>query len=150
MHPEEARATAQAALELADVLAQAPASIPPELTQYGAWTPTDGSGAGLVFTSAAGAWKRIGRLVIASWLVVYPVTADASTNRVNGLPFQTTATPVQRQGFISYSDFGATIYVLPQLSDTYVRFFSAAGVGLTNAALSGKQVYGTVIYEAAS
>ncbi len=51
------------------------------------WTPTDASGATLVFTSALGYYTRIGRIIFFSCHVAYPATANGANAIIGGLPF---------------------------------------------------------------
>jgi hypothetical protein len=53
----------------------------------GSWTPTDGSGASLSFTSAAGSYTRIGNLVYCCGYVQYPSNANASNAAIGSLPY---------------------------------------------------------------
>lgn len=51
------------------------------------WTPSDGSGAGLSFTSISANYTRVGNMVFAYANFTYPSTADASNDAtVSGLP----------------------------------------------------------------
>jgi len=66
-------------------------SITSTLSHYeqGTFTPTDGSGAGLTFTSVSCNYTRIGRVVILTGSFVYPTTSSGSQARVTvgTLPF---------------------------------------------------------------
>lgn len=53
----------------------------------GNWTPTDGSGTGLVFTVIGARYTKIGRAVLIECNLQYPVTANGSTATIAGLPF---------------------------------------------------------------
>jgi hypothetical protein len=55
--------------------------------EEGTWTPTDGSGAGLTFSTATGTYTRIGRSVTLQFVVTYPVTASAAATKISGVPF---------------------------------------------------------------
>lgn len=55
--------------------------------EEGTWTPTDGSGAGLVLTINNAKYTKIGRIVFIEADVTYPVTANGSAARLAGLPF---------------------------------------------------------------
>jgi hypothetical protein len=58
-------------------------------TEYeeGTWTPTDASSDGLSFSNAYGKYTRIGNVVCAKLVVVYPTTSGTGTPRIDGLPF---------------------------------------------------------------
>lgn len=55
--------------------------------QLGTWTPTDGSGAGLVFTVTAAKYAKIGKIVLVVGDITFPTTASPAANTINGLPF---------------------------------------------------------------
>jgi len=55
--------------------------------EEGTWTPSDGSGAGLTFSSASGTYTKIGRMVFVSYAVTYPATSDTTDMAIDGLPF---------------------------------------------------------------
>ena len=55
--------------------------------EEGTWTPTDVSGAALSFTTAAGYYTKVGRLVVATFRIIFPATANATASFFGGLPF---------------------------------------------------------------
>ena len=55
--------------------------------ETGTWTPTDGSGAGLTFSTAVGTYTKVGNLVSVVYSVTYPSTVDTTDMAVGGLPF---------------------------------------------------------------
>ena len=58
------------------------------LTQtVGTWTPADGSGAGLTFSTAIGHYVKIGGLCNVFCYTVWPSTSAAGNVRISGLPF---------------------------------------------------------------
>jgi len=62
--------------------------------EEGTWTPSDTSGAGLTLTiTGTSTYTKIGRQVIATADITYPITVDASLTLVGGLPFTTAAAP---------------------------------------------------------
>jgi hypothetical protein len=112
----------------------------------GTWTPTDGSGAGLVLGSVGAVFTRIGREVICKFALSYPVTADASDARINGLPIAVAAATHARQGFISACALSTIRSPFPTTSGTFFNFRDTSNNNLTNADLSGLTVVGTLIY----
>lgn len=112
----------------------------------GTWTPTDASGAGLVLVTPEGMYEKHENLVIARFANNYPVTADASPSLMGGLPFSVDAGEPNRQGFVTYTNLGSHLYMLPMPGTSTVRVYTSAGVRITNAALSGKAFYGVLIY----
>lgn len=59
--------------------------------EEGTWTPTDGSGAGLVLTVNAATYVKVGKLVFINMYLIYPVTASAASAVIAGLPFTSQA-----------------------------------------------------------
>jgi len=55
--------------------------------QTGTWTPSDGSGAGLSYTGAAGIYTKTGNLVWISGLFTVPANSSGSGAVFAGLPF---------------------------------------------------------------
>ena len=55
--------------------------------EEGNWTPTDGSGAALSFTSAVAKYTKIGKAVFVEFRVTYPSTVSASNAVIASLPF---------------------------------------------------------------
>jgi len=113
--------------------------------EEGTWTPSDTSGAGLTLTiTGTSTYTKIGRQVIATADITYPVTVNASLTLIGGLPFTTAAAP-SGAGSIGYTDYGTWITASPSGSATAFRFIGATTF-LTNAQLSGKRVQVTIIY----
>jgi len=55
--------------------------------EEGTWTPTDGSGAGLVFSIGSCRYTKVGRLVTVQGSVTYPATASGANAIWGGFPF---------------------------------------------------------------
>jgi len=109
--------------------------------EEGAWTPIDGSGAGLVLTVNWAKYTKIGRVVSIECEVVYPVTADASAARLAGLPYSE-----------SYYGVGAVITNASTNVNALVNgggkinFQTTAAAGVMNSVFSGKYIRFTVQY----
>lgn len=117
--------------------------------EEGNWTPTDGSGAGLTLTyPTTSSYIKIGQLVIATWSVVYPVTASGAVVGIN-LPFTSMAGAQWNAGAF-YSTFATPFTGLVNAASTVMTFFTAGGAGITNANFSGKDVRGTAVYRAST
>jgi hypothetical protein len=113
--------------------------------EEGTWTPVDSSGASLSLTiTGTSTYTKIGRQVIATADITYPVTVSASLTLIGGLPF-TSATGPSGAASIAYTDYGTWITASPGSANTSFRYIGAGGF-LTNANLSGKRVVVTVIY----
>jgi len=117
--------------------------------EEGTWTPADNSGAGLSFTSVAGAYTKIGRLVTCQFNVNYPVTASTAQASINGLPYASgTVSNLDNPigGFITYTSANITFTVPGGSSATSINFWNLAGGQITNAQLSGANIRMTVVY----
>jgi hypothetical protein len=117
------------------------------------WQPTDNSGAGLAFTYDADDcfFVRAGDLVHAYFRLVFPATASGVAVMISGLPVSARATlhsvaPVP----ISFTNAGLTFVGLVRTGATFFQLFDNNGVPITNAQMSGKELRGCAIYEAAS
>ena len=117
--------------------------------EEGTWTPTDASGAGLTFTSVSGRYTKIGRIVVAQCNFTFPVTANANTIAIDGLPFTLSSSQANRQGFISYKNAALTVgdTLLPSASSTIFEVRTSGGGNRTNAEYSGAILISTCIYE---
>lgn len=112
----------------------------------GTWTPSDGSGAGLVFTGSAG-YTKIANIILAYADLAFPVTANGNNAVIAGLPFS-----VANQNY-AYSPFiinnNSTIVLEGQVQKNTSTFFIFAGAGnarITNANMSGIQTYFLSVY----
>lgn len=118
----------------------------------GAWVPTDGSGAGLVFVGAAGTYTKIGNMVFAQGLVEYPSTANSSNSQINGLPFTVANTSCGGQCQVTLSQNANSNYQLfPVANQTYIQPYLAATASTLaarakNSDLGGVSVYFQAIY----
>ena len=102
--------------------------------EEGTWTPVDDSGAGLTFTLGACTYTKIGRMVTCYAVVTYPVTADASSAKIAGFPFN----PSDRIfGQIAYTSASTAVVNYVQGSGAFV-FLWTPGVLTTNASVSNE------------
>jgi len=100
------------------------------------WTPTDASGAGLVFAGAVGGYQVIGPLVIYFARLTYPATANTATAQITGLPFP--SNPAYFTG--AYPTYSSVPVVLHHpVSTTIIHLQTQIGGGNPNNALSGGQ-----------
>jgi hypothetical protein len=114
--------------------------------EEGTWTPTDGSGAGLSFSSVDGIYCKIGRLVIAQASYVYPSTSSGAQARMSGLPFPSTA---QGGGFCMYTtaSVGFVIRNETNTTNTFFTNVTSPGASVLNSTLSSAGVQVTFIYQ---
>lgn len=105
--------------------------------EEGTWTPADGSGASLGFTSVSGNYTKIGRMVTAICSFTYPSTADTSFAIISGLPFTLNAGASTNSVLIGYKNGAATAAFMIGLGGTATfRPVNSAGSAITNAACS--------------
>jgi len=114
--------------------------------EEGTWTPVDLSGAGLTFSNSFGSYTKIGRMVIAQVLVIYPTTADVTGSRIGGLPFTVVDSngvfsPSRSGASVTFSDANISMYgLLSQATTEFYLFNQATTANVTNAILSEKAV----------
>lgn len=116
----------------------------------GSWTPTDASGAGLVFTSTSAAYTQIGNMIFAYAAVTYPVTANSANTLIGGLPVNFPAAFYGSQCFVTNTNVGTTFvaYAAPISGTATVLFNSSTNIQITNAAVSGKTIVFECVYPA--
>ncbi len=110
------------------------------------WTPTDVSGASLVFTVTSAAWTQIGRLVFAYAQVTYPVTANGLAAVIGGLPVVAPGFGYANQGFLSYTTSANASKITAVSGSNTAKFFTATGGAVTNANMSSTLNYFMLIY----
>jgi len=116
--------------------------------EEGTWTPIDGSGAGLSFTSASGHYTKIGRMVTVYFTLVYPATASASAARIGGLPFTSANTTNGSSNGCFNVNTSAQIVQPSVLANatTFAALITNAGISATNANLTSATLQGGVSY----
>lgn len=113
----------------------------------GTWTPTDQSGGGLTFAYTDTYYRKHEDLAIIGCTIKWPVTADTNGTLIGGVPFAAIGTPAAWQGFVSYTDCGIALRPLPAASEvTRFALYDPSGVNVTNAQMSDKYAYVTLIY----
>jgi hypothetical protein len=118
--------------------------------EEGTWTPVDDSGAGLTL-SAYGDYIKIGSLVVASFNITYPSTANTANSRIGGLPFTSRNVSGRvTDGFsIRFTDRLSAIALNQTPGTSYFFIITAApGAFITNAGMSGITVQGIITYTA--
>lgn len=106
----------------------------------GPWTPTDNSGATLVFTSVNCYYTQIGNLVFIYGTLTYPSTVSGSNASLGGLPFTVGST--SNPGVMTLSGSGLTSdrYLQPVGGSLTASIVSSIGTPSTNTGLSTKQI----------
>lgn len=105
------------------------------------WTPTDGSGASLVFTGVSAEYAIVGNIVLASAKLTYPSTASTNAAVIAGLPY-----PVPDAGYATAPDL---LYVVGAAAATIVSVINSStaaiyslttGAAVENVTLSGATI----------
>lgn len=106
--------------------------------EQGTWTPTDGSGAGLTFSTALGWYLKIGKQVTVTCRVVYPTTASTANAVISGLPFTSqTASLYIPTGILSNGGGTSAAYASIASNVAVIRLFNAStSVAITNVGFS--------------
>jgi hypothetical protein len=110
--------------------------------EEGTWTPTLGGDA--TYTSQAGTYTKVGRLVIANCILAVNIIGTGATNNVSGLPFTVRS---QAQGF------GGTPQYFENLANNVVLLNPSPNAGattitfLTLAAAGGTTSYNTALWQ---
>jgi len=107
--------------------------------EEGTWTPTDGSGAGLVFTGVVGRYTKIGQVVTYFGDVTYPVTANGSGSIIAGLPF-TSNSALNRTGSVISTTVNAVGSAVPPSTSVVLVFPAGSLTPPTNATLSTARI----------
>lgn len=119
--------------------------------ETGTWTPTDASGAGIGITPTTSYYIKIGRQVTCWTQIQYPTTANASVAKIGGYPFVATSAESLRSGtMIGYTNSATLSRVLLQLAAANNDFRDSTGTSLTNAQMSGVNIYYAVTYLAST
>jgi hypothetical protein len=122
-----------------------------DVTVSGAITPTDNSGASLVFTSVSAKYDKIGDVIFVFVSFVYPSTASAANASISlsGLPANFPSAGYGRQCTLNLNNATtAAAFVLPTVSSATVAFFSSVGTAVTNVNLSLSNVIFQCTYPA--
>jgi hypothetical protein len=121
--------------------------------EEGTWTPTDGSGAGLSFTSVYGSYTKIGRTVVATFRLTYPSTSSTAAGAISGLPFvtggQSGVGATAGGGFINYQQTNtAAIYLtLDASGGTKASWYTTGGATILNVTFTGALMAATIVYQ---
>lgn len=117
-------------------------SVISTLTQFQAWTPTDQSGASLVLTINDARYALIGNIVIVTFEITYPTTANGSPAQIS-LPVAPNGSTLSTGAIQSG---GATV-IVGQINGTTLKIKTAAGSStVANSAMSGLTIIGTLVY----
>lgn len=111
--------------------------------EEGTWTPVDGSGAGLTLTvNGSARYVKIGRFVFfAVNEIVYPSTANASSARINGLPFTSDSINFGTLSFVSNTANASAGLTIASANGIFI-YANGTTSSSTNANLSTSSIYG--------
>lgn len=116
----------------------------------GTWTPTDASGAGLVFTSVVNSqYVKIGSLVYVAGTVTYPATANGAGAEIGGLPFTVLIGSVPGLTIAYKTEPSLAYLALAENGSSFV-FYDNAGLSVTNATMSGDRLDFSGCYRASA
>jgi hypothetical protein len=116
----------------------------PATTACTSWTPTDQSGAGLIFTSVSAQYCQYGNLVIAYGTLTYPSTADATSAKIS-LPV---AVPNQPYAAVLSTNLAVNDYLKTLIGTSTASIVSSVGAAATNVSLTTKTIIFMLIYPA--
>lgn len=111
--------------------------------EEGTWTPVDGSGAGLTFSSATGTYTKIGNTVRVTASFAYPSNTDSSNTLVSGLPF-TAGGNAPLSFFNSTATSGDMAIIVNGTAGVY--FYTTSATRKTNIQYSGAIIYLSGVY----
>jgi hypothetical protein len=118
--------------------------------EEGTWTPADGSGAGLG-NLGTGSYTKIGRQVIISFDITYPITANGANTLITGLPFQFKGI---NSGAVCYgtafTNVGTWFYGQVLGDSTTFPWYNVSGGIVGNSQLSDKIIRGGICYTAST
>lgn len=120
--------------------------------EEGNWTPIDQSDGGLTFSNSYGTYTKVGRVVLANVIVVYPTTASTASVLIGGLPYAVANTngiysPSRGGGSVVYSDAGISMYAnLSQGATQFYMYNQTSGANITNNVVSGKVIRLMFVY----
>ena len=112
--------------------------------EEGTWTPADGSGAGLTFTSITANYTKIGNVVNVFTVLTYPATIDVSQAKISGLPFN--AGTFAQALFLAPANTNATGQGLASASTAIFLLYTQNGAVKTNVNMTGATIYLTGTY----
>lgn len=112
------------------------------------WTPASNGDA---FASATGRYTKIGDVVVATFIVQYPVTVNSGTAQITGWPFAASGANSEHNGLSVGYNTSAKVLGGSLAGSTFTfRSNGASGVTITNANLSGATISGVVTYKTAT
>lgn len=113
-----------------------------------AWTPASNGDA---FSSAVGRYTKIGDVVVATFIVQYPATANGATAQITGWPFAASGANSEHNGFSVGYNTSAKVLSGSLANSTFTfRSNGASGATIKNSDLTGAYISGVVTYKTAT
>lgn len=118
--------------------------------EEGTWTPADGSGASLSFTTVEGHYVKVGQLVSVAATLTYPSTANGSAAKISGLPFTLANTTNNIYVSVLVNSSGSTMIAVIGVKNTTTATLNNAQSEspFTNANMSTLTLRFTLTYRA--
>lgn len=105
------------------------------------WAPTDGSGAGLIFSGISGEYAVVGNIVLLSATLTYPSTADTSAAVLAGLPYTLPSAGYAIAPDLVYVPGAAFCGIVTVPNTKTAGIYSlSTGTAVENVTLSGKTI----------
>lgn len=122
-------------------------SLPSNVFQsQGIWTPTDQSGAGLVFTGVNCAWTRTGNMVNAYGRFTFPVTGNGAANIIGGLPFVLPNVTYAELGSLTATTIALCVALQAQKNTSNFLLLKNTGAQLLNSECSAGAFWFNINY----
>ncbi len=112
------------------------------------WTPTDGSGAALAFTSVNANYTRVGNMIFAYATLTYPSTVSGSNAIISGFPVAFPNQTYAQQCSLTYSNIATAVHMLPVVNSTSIGIFTTAGAAVTNTTMATGSIFFICTYPA--
>jgi hypothetical protein len=113
-----------------------------DVYEQGTWSPYNTYVT--LTVNEVGNYTRVGNLVMASFDVTFPVSANTNLAEILGLPY-TIGTGVAENVSITFSDYGSQVYMYSSFS-IGGNLFNPSGVALQNTQVATKRFVGYFIY----
>lgn len=104
-----------------------------KIFEEGTWTPTDVSGASLVFVAKSGYYTRVGRLVTVHMQVQYPATSSTTVAKIGGLPFTAASSPPAQGAGWGYTNGPIVQSLVVNAGTATLSLYGGSGAAVTNA-----------------
>jgi len=120
-----------------------------DLNGAGTWTPADGSGAGLSFSSVTGHYRIANGMVLAYFALTFPSTGSSADVTISGLPVTVPNQDYARIDSLinAGSASTATLVLRPDKNAATVKIVNTStGSNSPNSAWSGLTIKGCIVY----